>query len=610
MKSFRLLHSHLKVLSYNDLNKFLFMGGFERAFASLFDQDVQTFTSTMLLNLDQLQKQLEKDEFQEDRSMDAFWHTSKVDSSKALDADLVVMKSNGIESGKQDTSSGSGDYLTHVVDADIRPENETLKKHYKDLYDSIKVTRTKTIEQTTSLIAKNDEFEAQLQEKRFTIAALKNELRKLIGNKVNTKFAKPLVLGKLVLQPLRNQSVVRQPTVFRSERPKVSKPRFASQVDANNILSKPVNPHYLSKVRESVFVKPNHVIASGSSRNSSKESYGSNDIAHNYYIEEAKKKTQDKNMNLKPSVMHTTSLQNTANGSKPKPRSNNQTSKSFLVSKSGCGMSNGVPLVDHSRNSVSFSDSKHFVCSTCQKCVINANHDDCIRKFLKEVNSRAKVQSPKTRNKNKPVEPKSHTQKPGRQIAIGWIPTGKMFTDSTTKVGSEPPNGSNDDITNPYECDQTFNVSVGRLNTLSSLSYSELVGTEKGHSRKINVITAEKIIPEQAQRDKDMQKKLALIAKYFKKIYKPTNNNLRTSLNSRNKNMDTTPRYKNDNQTGQIGNQRTVSVVGARETVGSQETEKGERLHVSQGKMLLCKQAEKGVPLQAEQYDWLVDTNC
>nr|GEU43361.1 hypothetical protein [Tanacetum cinerariifolium] len=47
--------------------------------------------------------------------------------------------------------------------------------------------------------------------------------------------------------------------------------------------------------------------------------------------------------------------------------------------------------------------------------------------------------------------------------------------------------------------------------------------------------------PEQAQRDKDMQKNLALIAKYFKKIYKPTNNNLRTSLNSRNKNVDTTP---------------------------------------------------------------------
>ncbi|GJU20460.1 hypothetical protein Tco_1153802 [Tanacetum coccineum] len=47
--------------------------------------------------------------------------------------------------------------------------------------------------------------------------------------------------------------------------------------------------------------------------------------------------------------------------------------------------------------------------------------------------------------------------------------------------------------------------------------------------------------PEQARRDKDMQKNLALLAKYFKKLYKPTNNSLRTSSNSRNKTEDTTP---------------------------------------------------------------------
>nr|GFC64246.1 hypothetical protein [Tanacetum cinerariifolium] len=66
-----------------------------------------------------------------------------------------------------------------------------------------------------------------------------------------------------------------------------------------------------------------------------------------------------------------------------------------------------------------------------------------------------------------------------------------------------------------------------------------------------------------------MQKNLALIAKYFKKIYKPTNNNLRTSSNSRNKNVDMTLWFKNDNQSRQFGNQRTVNVVGASENVGS-----------------------------------------
>ncbi|GJW52612.1 hypothetical protein Tco_0096697 [Tanacetum coccineum] len=114
--------------------------------------------------------------------------------------------------------------------------------------------------------------------------------------------------------------------------------------------------------------------------------------------------------------------------------------------------------------------------------------------------------------------------------------------------------------------------------------------------------------PEQAQKDKDMQKNLALIAKYFKKLYKPTNNNLRTSSNTRNKNVDTTPRYKNDNQTGQFGNQRAINVVGARET----ECRKPKRVKDStyhKEKMLLCKQAEKGVQLQAEQSDWLADTD-
>nr|GEU99028.1 hypothetical protein [Tanacetum cinerariifolium] len=123
--------------------------------------------------------------------------------------------------------------------------------------------------------------------------------------------------------------------------------------------------------------------------------------------------------------------------------------------------------------------------------------------------------------------------------------------------------------------------------------------------------------PEQAQRDKDMQKILDLITKYFKKIYKPTFNNLRTSSNSKNKNVDTTLRFKNDNQSGQFGNPRTVNVAGARENVGSpvvqqsgiqcfnckefghfaKECRKPKRVKdfaYHKEKMLLCKQAEQG----------------
>ncbi|GJW21086.1 hypothetical protein Tco_0031708 [Tanacetum coccineum] len=280
----------------------------------------------------------------------------------------------------------------------------------------------------------NAYLKALIQEKVFANVALKNELRKLKGNSVDTKFAKPSILGKTVLQPPRNQSVVRQPNAFKSERPNFSKPRFASQVDVNNVLN--------------------------SSKNMPR--FSSNDMVHNYYLEEAKKKTQERDRKSTTSVMPSAKSQNTTKSCKSKPRSNNQISR----------------------------------------CVFNANHDACITKLLKEVNSLAKIQPNKTRNSNKPVDPTSHTQKPGRKIVTGhsfspnksstvhekintprsylrwiltgrifntvglkWVPTGKTFTSSTTKVDCELPNGSNDYITNPYKCDQTLNVSAGTLNS-------------------------------------------------------------------------------------------------------------------------------------------------
>ncbi|GJT61177.1 hypothetical protein Tco_1004710 [Tanacetum coccineum] len=182
-------------------------------------------------------------------------------------------------------------------------------------------TRTKTIEHTTSLIAKNAEFKAQLQEKGFAIAALKTELRKLTGNSVNTKFAKSSILRKPVLQPHINQSFVRQPTAFKSERPRILKPRFAFQVDVNNDLSKPVTTHYLPKEREVASAKPHHMIAPVSSR------YSSNDMVHNHYLEESKKQTHEIGRNSKTSVIPSARSQSTTNGSKPKPRINNQKSR-------------------------------------------------------------------------------------------------------------------------------------------------------------------------------------------------------------------------------------------------------------------------------------------
>ncbi|GJW99875.1 hypothetical protein Tco_0183789 [Tanacetum coccineum] len=121
---------------------------------------VDTFTRTMLLNVAQLQKQLDKDEFQEDGSMTAFWvvnnqfqkfidskftldllhqmttrtlmntrgiefntsnrYTTSTALGKALDADLVEHKSIRTDSTVQDDNSRSGND-TDTDDTDIRP---------------------------------------------------------------------------------------------------------------------------------------------------------------------------------------------------------------------------------------------------------------------------------------------------------------------------------------------------------------------------------------------------------------------------------------------------------------------------------------------------------
>ncbi|GKF85448.1 hypothetical protein Tco_0253275, partial [Tanacetum coccineum] len=60
-------------------------------------------------------------------------------------------------------------------------------------------------------------------------------------------------------------------------------------------------------------------------------------------------------------------------------------------------------------------------------------------------------------------------------------------------------------------------------------------------------------------KEKEIDKIMALISLSFKKIYKPTNNNLRTSSNTGRANQDNSPRI---NRGTGYDNQRAVNVAG------------------------------------------------
>nr|GEY58608.1 hypothetical protein [Tanacetum cinerariifolium] len=141
------------------------------------------------------------------------------------------------------------------------------------------------------------------------------------------------------------------------------------------------------------------------------------------------------------------------------------------------------------------------------------------------------------------------------------------------------------------------------------VSYHKLYDILKQHQHEVNKIRAEKIArvanplalnkgkavvnspqpiydqepsmiddDDETSKEKEIDKLMTLISLSFKKIYKPTNNNLQTSSNTRRANQENSPRiYKNAGYEGQ----RSGTVVRARETV---EAEKGKRCSLSSGK--------------------------
>ncbi|GJY15336.1 hypothetical protein Tco_0385758 [Tanacetum coccineum] len=103
----------------------------------------------------------------------------------------------------------------------LHKENDTVKRHYKELYDSIKVTRNQTKVNHASLIEKLNhkslkvtDLKAQLQDKMDVNVELRNLLNKMKGKYVDTKFVKPSFVRQPNVVKCHQQSVLGKPTPF------------------------------------------------------------------------------------------------------------------------------------------------------------------------------------------------------------------------------------------------------------------------------------------------------------------------------------------------------------------------------------------------------------
>nr|GEU58364.1 hypothetical protein [Tanacetum cinerariifolium] len=278
LNAFQSTIKHLSSSNYSMYNKF------RDAFQRLFEADERTFKFVLSRNMQNVERQLHKETLQASNASSGDKDCSRIVSDKGNDQGLDN-QSNTSRDESSRSRNECNDKSTSRDDTDIRPSFDTEPMVENDL----------------NVVKSDDEhLKAQLQDKNISITKLKKIIEKMKGKSVDTKFEKPSILGKPPLQPIRNKPVVRQPTKYKSKRSQLQRHWFASQVGVSHDLTKPVTPHSWPQLRKSSFAKPYDVNAPRPSRKSPKhvsfqtprESIGSNGMVYNYYLEEAKKKTQ------------------------------------------------------------------------------------------------------------------------------------------------------------------------------------------------------------------------------------------------------------------------------------------------------------------------------
>ncbi|GJZ53882.1 hypothetical protein Tco_0608767 [Tanacetum coccineum] len=310
-------------------------------------------------------------------------------------------------------------------------------------FDSIRKIRVQSKEQGDSLIAQisaksiaNSDLNAQLQEKVFAIATLKNKLRKLKGkNVVNTVVSKPNTtiapgMFKLDIEPISHRlknnrdphEVYIKKTIENTDTLRGFVERARTHNPSDPLLE---SACMFTKHVQELFAEP--VI---SLSNIPKQT------------DSLKTKDSNKPLLISTGVKPTTSASgskrssNTRNNRITQPPSRNQKNKIEDHSrkvKSSLNKMNSVSehvnnaLVKYSMRNAKFES----MCTICNKCLFDANHDMCIIDYVNDVNVRSKSKS--KRNKMRKV---------WKPTVIAPEPAVLSDTPSSTTIDQDAPSTS------------------------------------------------------------------------------------------------------------------------------------------------------------------------
>ncbi|GJY31970.1 retrovirus-related pol polyprotein from transposon TNT 1-94 [Tanacetum coccineum] len=361
----------------------------------------------------------------------------------------------------------TNDALMSMLDEIHETELEKVKQHYKELYDSIKITRAHTSEKTSTMLNEIESLKAQLRSKESCFTS---------------DYVKPKVLApgmyaidvKPIPHPLKNNRSAHLNYIshlkesVETVREIVEEARVVKPLDnALNYacqytkLSQELLEYVIGTCPKSFNERDNKAPSTPVTR---KKQVTFSDKPGTSSSNTQKHKVHQRVQQTNIPVIPSTGVNDSTEASGSKPRSNTKKNRILPAKKenkkevevrlrTNKSVWTKVNRVDSSISSkrVVINSNSESVCKTCNKCVNSASHGMCVVNILNSVNATSTVKT--VLNKGKQIwKPKGRlsdnslyktkrvwkaTGKLFADIGYQWRPTGKKLTLGKLDCGSQ-----------------------------------------------------------------------------------------------------------------------------------------------------------------------------